>query len=174
MPIEEKQLKSKRFVIKLILMGVLIIAGGLAFVWFALYPLRNTDRFALAIRFVKNNATIKTQIGEITGIEGFGLTQRNRLQENAEKLRRAKESFGKPENTESNTDAPKIRRVTPEEAKWNSATLTGTLKTMEIKVRLKEKNMGRHGRRQILQCQRRAIPGRKRRLARYSDRLAGK
>ena len=138
-------LKHSRFGQKLIFIGIAaFVTMAILFTWMLLYPIRNSKPDEVAIRFVRNNEIIKSAIGEITNIIGFGqgLEITNRSQEIARKLQNGEKLS---EINHSKVKDNQVVLVSDGYGSWNSGKLIGSKRTIEVSLYLRKHLAGEFG-----------------------------
>jgi hypothetical protein len=117
------------FSIKLFLCGVLVGIIILFTIYLCLYGVRNKNYNEVGLRFVLNNATVKSEVGEIIGIDGFGSSDRiSRQQINTSSIT----------NDQKTTKLPKPN--------FYSAIVRGKKKTIIVKLHFKTRNVSEYSR----------------------------
>ncbi len=134
-------LKNTKFGRKMIIIAGFVTIAIIS-TWI-LYPIRNWKSNDVAIRYVRNNEIIKSEIGEITKIIGFGLLDLNlptRSEEIARKLRTG-ESLANI-NTSKAKDNSNSVLISDDYGSWHSAKVIGSKKTIEVKLYVRRKEFG--------------------------------
>jgi hypothetical protein len=112
-----------------------------------LYPIRNSKSHDVAIRFLKNNEIIKSEVDEITKIIGFGLGGSlglpDRSKEIAQNLKN-KEQLSNI-NTSKETDNSEFLLTSDGYGSWQTGKLIGSKKTIEVRLYLRKNEFGDFG-----------------------------
>src|SRR5688500_10951226 len=128
-------LKNTRFGQKLVFVG---ISASLIFAVVAtwmLYPVRNYKPDDVAVRFIKNNDDIRSEVGEITKIVGFGLNVPDRSTEIAQRLKNGEKLFD--ENAAKENGKSQAVLNGDKNGSRRSGKLIGSKKTIEVQLYLK-------------------------------------
>lgn len=108
-----------------------------------LYPIRNHKSDDVAIRFLKNNESLRSEAGEITKIIGYGLNLPNKSEEIAGRLKNGEDlSNINPSNANANS---KFAMTGDGYGSWQSGKLVGSNKTIEVSLYLRKEDFGEFG-----------------------------
>jgi hypothetical protein len=109
----------------------------------SLYPIRNHKPDEVAARFLKNNEDIRSEVGEITNIIGYGSELPDKSKEIAEKLKTGEKlSYI---NTAKENDNAQTVLTGDGYGFWQSSKLIGTKKTVEVRLYLQKNDYGEFG-----------------------------
>lgn len=142
-PEKYADLQHKRFIYQLY---AIFILGGFTLLIIAswmLYPIRNSKLDEVAIRFIKNNKKLITEVGENPKIVGYGFELPNRSQEIAQKLKNG-ENLSEA-NTSKKTDISKVVLTRHSDGFWKSGKLIGSNHTIEVTLYLQMNGYGDFG-----------------------------
>lgn len=139
---EEKyaSLKNTKFGRKLIIIAIAgFVVMAVISTWM-LYPLRNHKSNDVAIRFLKNNENIRSEIGEITKIIGYGLELPNKSKEIAQKLKNGENLSDL--NTSKENNNSQFALTSDGYGSWQSGKLIGSKKTIKVSLYLRKGEFG--------------------------------
>jgi hypothetical protein len=108
-----------------------------------LYPIRNHKSDDVAIRFLKNNESLRSEVGEITKIIGYGLALPNRSEEIAKRIKNGEDLSNI--NTSNANNNSQFAMTSDGNGSWQSGKLVGSNKTIEVSLYLQKNEFGDFG-----------------------------
>lgn len=127
---------------KIIIIIIVSIVFAVICTWM-LYPIRNHKSDDVAVRFLKNNKSLRFEIGEITKIIGYGLNLPNRSEEIARRLKNG-EDLSNINNSNANANS-QFAMTGDGYGFWQSGKLVGSNKTIEVSLYLRKNEFGDFG-----------------------------
>jgi len=122
---------------------IAIIVFSIVFVvisMWMLYPIRNQKSDDVAIRFIKNNESIRWEVGEITQIIGYGFALTNRSEEIAKRIKNGEDlSNINASNANHNSQ---FAMTGDGYGSWQTGKLVGSNKTIEVSLYLRKEEFG--------------------------------
>jgi hypothetical protein len=127
---------------KIIIIIVSLTVFAVISTWM-LYPIRNHKADDVALRFLKNNEILKSEVGEITKIIGYGLELPNRSEEIAKRIKNGEDlSNINASNANHNSQ---VVMTSDGYGSWRSGKLIGSNKTIEVNLYLRKEDFGDFG-----------------------------